>query len=343
MKWLKKHYDVALLVILAFLLLLSATVIIIQARDFPQRAAFTQIVPILAGTAPRSDKIAPIDTTQLENAMARLQNPATWQRHLNPNLFKAAIYMRKISPGVPEELILVDDDTIFHPPIPNKWILDRKLPLENRRLLDLDLDNDGFTVLEEFLAATEPLDPASSPPIWMKFRMKEFREIPFRFIFKARMGETVQVETLDLKQPSMFLRVGDKITGTDFIIRELNVAEQRHPELEMMIDSSKILIENPTTQESLVLPVGKVVNNPDSYVVLVNLVDSSQYKLQKDGDFTVKSTPNTKYKLIDMSPTKAVITNLETQEMHDIPPLKVDEMSPGRTNSLPSSGTQKNP
>lgn len=70
------------------------------------------------------------------------------------------------------------DGAAVHPPVPNKWFMDRGMEQTMRKAdaLESDHDGDGFTNLEEFEAGTEPTDAAKHPPLINKLRIAKINE-----------------------------------------------------------------------------------------------------------------------------------------------------------------------
>lgn len=322
MNWISKNVDKVVAFAAAAILLIVSVLMALSALNFGERKEFQEVKAPLDGTAPQNNQIEPMNVAALERAAAALETPALWKGHqVEIPAFKSQSYIVKVTDGV-EELVKIDPKETLHDPIKTQWILDNDLPIEDFRLKYRDFDQDGFTVLEEYLGDSDPRDPESHPPYWLKLRLKDYTEIPFRIHITSRSGETIFVETLDVPNSvTQFLRVGDKVEGTDYLIKELEVKEAPHPELNYPVDVSIVTLENTKTGKQLKAKVQEVANDPDSFVVLISVVDQKEFKLQLDEVFSMPQAPDVQYKVIDMSESKAVIEDTSNQKQLDVLPL----------------------
>lgn len=69
--------------------------------------------------------------------------------------------------------------------VPDSWKKKYGLGVADADLASKDLDGDGFTVLQEYLAGTDPNDAKSHPDIVAHLRVKEVKERKLPFIFTA--------------------------------------------------------------------------------------------------------------------------------------------------------------
>ncbi len=125
---------------------------------------------------------------------------------------------------------MTTDPNPLHPPVPNKWFFDHKLDVLALDALTDDPDADGFTNLEEFQAGTDPTDKKSHPPYVSKLFFRRFEQRPFRLVFSARVGPSIQINTRDLDQPTLFLKVGDMVRGSPYKVvdfKELSEFDHR--------------------------------------------------------------------------------------------------------------------
>src|SRR5207253_4859111 len=47
-------------------------------------------------------------------------------------------------------------------------------------------------------------------------KLKSFSQEPFRLVFASRTEDTFGINTIDLRQPTQFVKIGDTIVGTHF-------------------------------------------------------------------------------------------------------------------------------
>jgi hypothetical protein len=188
---------------------------------------------------------------------------------------------------------------MFHPPVENKWLDQYGLDLLSETVLKEDPDQDGFTTLEEWngldglshldengqrvigadgkpLPAdmTNPIDPKSHPPYHLKLELVKIVYIPFRLRFmsydinpKKKEDITVQINTVDRGNKTLFLTIGADIPNTKFKIDSFNQNEVPGKDGTKK-DASELTVVNKETGVKVVLPLGQVVDSPDSYAIL---------------------------------------------------------------------------
>src|SRR5439155_22036777 len=161
--------------------------------------------------------------------------------------------------GLPATL----QNTQVHPPVPNEWLEQFNLPIADADVLAQDPDGDGFTNLDEWQGHTNPIDKNSHPDYLTKLKLKSFTEEPFRMMLSSWVGDTYAINTIDLKQPTQFLKIGDTIPQTKFKL--IKFTEKYQPDkYGTNVDVSELTLEHQDTKEQLVLVKEKWAMSPES-------------------------------------------------------------------------------
>jgi len=312
MDWLKKFYDRVALLILAILLLASSGFL------FSKTKVFNETFAEVERNIPPDTQFKPAEVTLIEEAIAAVAKPVQWESH-DGSLFVSRKYLVQNNVLVDP---LEDGSITIHPPIPNQWLLDHQLDLLDSGVLSSDPDHDGFTVLDEYNGKSNPADPQSRPAYWTKLRLKQALIRRFRLKFAAYVDDSYQINTLDLRQPSQFLKIGETIHGTHFKLIRFEPKKFVNPSTGAEQDISELTVRNEENQQDVVLVLNKIADSPDSFALFVFLIDNSEFRVKKEQNFTLPVEPEVEYKLIDIKPTEAVITNLKTNERLTIPHLE---------------------
>ena len=117
-------------------------------------------------------------------------------------------------------------------------------------------------------AHTNPTDTNSHPEYYTKLKLKSATEEPFRVVFSSWVGDTFAVNTIDLKQPTQFVKIGDTIKGTRFKIAKFQEKYQKN-QYGTNLDVSELTVENEETKQQLVLVKEKVAMSPESVATFV--------------------------------------------------------------------------
>jgi hypothetical protein len=223
--WFESYYDkwIALLAILG--LLFSLVYILYRAGTLP--ADQDRFNAEQKSLTPQFPTAAPPDTLVFEEAQERRTGPfqlPDWTNKLmTPELRVICIQCERPIPftatncpfltcqaAQPPDVIVTDDRD--GDGMPDAWEKKYNLnPLDPTDAVG-DLDNDGFTNVEEHRAATDPTHPKEHPAYLTKLRVLEFRPIDFKLVFKAvsKMtdGEMFQLNLRD-NERTLFLRLGE--------------------------------------------------------------------------------------------------------------------------------------
>ena len=187
-----------------------------------------------------------------------LRQPSQWTIGGRSGLFVPEKHF--IGPnGLPATL----QNTQIHPPVPNEWLEQFGLPIADSDVLTQDPDGDGFTNLDEWQFHTNPTDKSSHPDYLTKLKMKSFTREPFRMRFDSWVEDTYGINTIDLKEPTQFLKLGDTIRGTEFKIVKFTEKSEVNS-IGTNVDVSELLLEHETTKEQLTLIKEKTAVSPES-------------------------------------------------------------------------------
>ncbi len=324
MDWIKKHYDQFALALLAFVLLALSVMLILRTRGFGSTFAAA-----IATAVPR-DKVPPVPLEAIDKAKDALEHPPQWMEgdshddgtpasKKRGSIFVSDLYVIG-EEGTPKKpgVGAIYKDTLTGLPVPNIWFMNNRLPLLDQTVPFQDPDKDGFNNEDEARANTDPNNKELHPPYYSKLFIRQFIKVPFRLLFNAYDGDpkkdklenfSFQLNTIDLKQPSEFLKIGEKVSRTNFQLKKFEIKSQLNPKTEEQEDVSELTLYNAETDVTVVLILNRVTDSPDYFMKFVYKWPNPpiEFTVKKLGEFVLKPNVTEKYKLVDSSEDKALI------------------------------------
>src|SRR6266705_759229 len=300
MNWIRANYDRAALIAAALFLFLSAVFIYLRAANFRRSIAEMQLEPSLQKQSSKAK--AP----EVEQAKQKLVAPAQWTFSGRSGLFVPEQHFINAA-GQPATL----QNTQLHPPVPNEWLEESGLPITEGDVLAQDPDGDGFSNLDEWEAHTNPIDKNSHADYITKLKMISLAQEPFRFIFSSWVGDTYAINTIDHRQPTQFLRIGETIRGTLFKLVKFKEKNEKS-KFGTDVDVSELTLENAENKDEITLSKGKTTTSPESVAnFLYTWGGDQRFSAKKGQEFSLKPQTEIKYKLIDVQPDKAILINTQ--------------------------------
>jgi hypothetical protein len=154
--------------------------------------------------------------------------------------------------------------------------------------------------------------------------MKAFNEEPFRLLFSSWVGDSYAINTIDMAEPTQFLKIGNTIAGTRFKIVKFT-PKYEHNQYGTTVDVSELTLEQEDTKEQLTLVKEKVSMSPETVVTFVySWGGLREFQVRKDQEFSLQPLEQIKYKVVNVQPDKAVIVN--TQAPNE--PVEIGLVSP---------------
>ncbi len=318
MEWIKKNYDQFFLMLAALALLGGALLLIQRAQSFGERFAAAQV----PGRPQKN--VPPLELTPVDEAKARLETPALWKP--TPETAFVFVPQRYIIDSVKKVPVQLAQgaaiDSVTGQPIPFQWFIDHKLDPLAPTVTTEDPDKDGYINEEEWRYKTDPQNKDSHPPYLAKLFFKQFIKQRFRLQFKAKDKDrkgtlSFQINPLDAGAATQFVPIGGQFTGTDYKIIGFEQKEVPNPGTGGTRDVSEITVENVISGDKVVLPLDVIVDSPESIGVFEYIWPNPPTTLQfKRGQvFTLEPDATTKYKLVDIKETEAVIALPSGEQM----------------------------
>ncbi len=307
---LKQHSE-KLILLVAALVLLAASVLV-----FLNVSQFNTSVDALSDPAINKKPPPELSTELLDSAQQMAAEPSQWQSE-RPLLVSRPYIL------VDGNLVSVeDDDTIkIHDPVPNKWFRDYGLDLLDIDILERDSDGDGFSNLDEWQGGTEPNNKESRPAYFTKLRLESYQQQNNRFMFAQRTGDTFQIETIDIDQPSQFLRLGATISGTNYEIIKFEEKFEENPATGGQKNVSELTIREKETGRELVLQIDVVANDPDSSAVIRDLWAGQSFNVEQGAQFALEQEPEVTFELVNVDEQGADLKELKSGREVRIPKL----------------------
>lgn len=325
MNWIKKRYDQFLLALFTLALIACAIMIFLRVQSFGEK--FNDAVVAV----PPNNKVETVKLDKIEDAQQRLQHPPEWKMETDKegNLVRGSLFIAEPyiinSANVPEKTNegTLYTDTLTGEKIPNRWFLNNNLQLMDPKTPLADPDKDGFLNEDEYRAKTDPNNKESHPPYVTKLFLKKFEKVAFRLVFKAYDGDpkrtkdyskfSFQIDTVDLRQPSEFLNLGQMVPNTKFKVDKFEFKEKMNDKIGEMEDVSELILVDTITGDKIVLIYNKVTDSPDVYANFEyewpNPSQPQMIRVKKLQEFVLKPEVDDAhhYKVIDISEDEAQI------------------------------------
>jgi len=298
MNLIREHYERALLIAAAVLLFVCSIFVWRNAVGLSSQLSVMPPAPALKSASPLAK------AQEVAAAAEKLHQPPQWAFGGRSGLFVPEKHFIGAN-GLPATL----QTTEVHPPVPNEWLEQFGLPIADSDVLEQDPDGDGFNNLDEWAAHTNPTDSNSRPEYYTKLKLRSSTEEPFRLVFSSWVGDTFAINTIDLKHPTQFVKVGDSIKGTRFKVAKFGEKYEKN-KYGTNVDVSELTLEHEETHQQLMLVKEKVAVSPESVATFLYTWGGRQeFQVRKDQEFSLKPLEQIKYKLIDVGPARAVIVN----------------------------------
>jgi hypothetical protein len=326
MDWIKKHADQFSLALLALLLLVLSVLAFLKTQSFAEGFSDAQKTPT------HSKEVPPVDNTTIATAEKQLTSPTLWVAPAKGgSVFVSKKTLR--DPNDPNRLIIpgLIPGRKTHPPIEDDWLIKYDLDIQSATVKEDDPDKDGFSNLDEFLGAdrdpanwekdaTDPRNKDSHPPYYTKLFLGRQHLVPFRLLFNAYDNDpkkvpveniSFQINTLDLRQPSVFLKLGEMVPNTKYKLLKFEPKTQKNEGTGFEDDASELVLQHEETKEQIVLVYQKTINSPTYYAVLKYFWPDPQkpkeFAVKKGDQCSLEPDTQEKYKLEDVTKTEAII------------------------------------
>jgi hypothetical protein len=212
-----------------------------------------------------TQRYVPEPSAEPVRALDILSKPSDWKQRQDG----ASPYVSR--PYLLKDGALLDPlvgDTPLYPPVPNKWLADHSLDFSDVNILERDPKHKGFTVLDEYLAGTDPNNPSQLPPLCMRlfYQESDLRKTQYDLEFLGE-EETEGTKMLQIKPSSpipnpaknnkpdtsvRLLLVGDTVPGAPLLkVVDLNPKKTTINDTEY--DVSELVLQNTLTGDRHVL------------------------------------------------------------------------------------------
>ena len=130
-----------------------------------------------------------------------------------------------------------------------------------------------------------------------------------------------QINTIDLRQPSEFLKIGEMVPKTKFKLEKFEFKTQLNTNTNEQEDVSELTITNTETDEKIILVYNRVTDSPDFFMRFIYEWTNPplEFTVKKRGEFRLKPNVNDVYKLVDSQEGKGVIQTPDGKKIEILP------------------------
>jgi hypothetical protein len=169
--------------------------------------------------------------------------------------------------------------------VPAQWLRDMEVPLETD--VAMDLDDDGFSILEEYTFKTHP-----------KLVLKEMKSVRLPLIFSGVNVMPGNVKQLIFnwtgKLPRTYwIKENQAIGDTGYTAGEVTVKTEKRenkmtPGIPKEVDISTVVIKRKSDGKEIVLQVKEAEKDTDVEATVEFSVDKTELKLVENQEFTLR-------------------------------------------------------
>jgi hypothetical protein len=180
--------------------------------------------------------------------------------------------------------------------VPAKWLRDMGLPPETD--VSLDLDEDGFSVLEEYRLKTHPKDKSSHPIYAEKLVLKELKSMKLPLVFRGVNimpggGKQLTFNWTGTLPRTYWINENAAIGDTGYVAGMVTVKTEKRenpltPGKPKIVDVSTVVLKRKTDGKEIVLQVDEVGKNTDVEATLDFLIDKLELKLIENQEFKLR-------------------------------------------------------
>ncbi len=339
-----RHYDK--IIAIAVLIGLLISLVYLSVAGGLRRHIENQYIEETQRLVPRHPKAEVMDSTPYEIALREVREPyqiPLWSNQVagilipqlrvwcvdcrRPVAFDAPTcpYCRAQQPRPPGPDELREFSTAGDG-IPDWWKRQYGLDIFSRTLAHTDIDGDGFTVLQEFRAGTDPTDADSHPPVDVLLRVRSLdgTRLPIRFMGRIDLGQgrvKCQFNVPGMRTP--MAEPGETITAGaySFVFERYEVRREVRPrpglppgEIDVHVATLRF------GRQSIEIELGKDRVITDYLATLVLPLDGTEFRLRIDETFELRGN---KYRMlsVDSSAGSVVIRNESTRQEITVPRL----------------------
>ena len=285
MHWIKSHPGQAAVVALSISLAISSVQLYRESTEALPRAREKV-------QTPEASSVVSADQSPVDRAISSAREPGMWPADPHKRLFASKAYV--LVDGVLQR----PDGGMFHPPVPNRWLMEHGLNPVDRDVLESDPDHDGFSTRLEWdgmdavshldherkavlsdantrlpADSTNPVDAASHPPYHTRLQLAKVEQIPFHLRFlgydeNPRDPKDVTVQINAVPGRTEFIEVGKSLKYAPFEVQSFSRKSAPGPDGTAR-DVSSIVVIDKRAQQPVTLVKGELANSPESYAILL--------------------------------------------------------------------------
>lgn len=324
--WVKEHYEQLALLVMLFLLFGSCVYLILKTAD--ERGDTARSLQRLTW---KGDKLALKDTHEFETQLAEAREHATAAVEMPELLTVSRERVGCIKCGRPieknattcpfcngaqPEIYDAATSDSDGDGLPDGVELAMGLDPQNPADAEEDLDGDGFTNIEEYVAGTALNDGAAYPDPVVKLRVAAIKAVPFylRFVSVQDIGEGNQRFQLNMQsqERTYFSKIGDEVLG-------YRVDAYNKGETDETLTLTRVADGRPVR-----LVKGRPVTEQELAIMFCSMLEKQLLKpakrLNDEFDYADKT-----YKVIDIQRESVVIQDAKTARKISVPKLSLAE------------------